>query len=169
MDTRLETEFPVAAKTLGPVRTCAKSPEPAGKPQRDQKSTKNARTKKRVTKKSGKKHDKDTDSKAQSKTFDDGLPCSVRGQPEELRTTIRRRQNSESARRSHRRQMEQMNEMEEKYSKNMCRIQVLEHEVSRLEGELVGGPEFHSSPILTPPLGTVAMDGDYVHDRSDLL
>ena len=71
------------------------------------------------------------------KTFDDGLPRSVRGQSEEMRIAIRRRQNSESARKSHRRNKEQHEDMESKYQQNAVRMQALEKKVEELLGELL--------------------------------
>lgn len=73
-----------------------------------------------------------------TKTYEDGLPRSVRHAPPELRETIRRRQSTESARRRRERDTAEMEDMERKYSANDKRIEDLERTIDKLSSELHG-------------------------------
>lgn len=61
-----------------------------------------------------------------SSNSDDGLPRSVRNAPKELRLTIRRKQNKESARRGHERRYAQMELLLQKQDDDHERIRQLE-------------------------------------------
>lgn len=69
-------------------------------------------------------------------TFPDGLPRSVRGQPPELRTAIRRRQSAESARRRRERDATEMEKMERKVAENQRMMDALERTIDELSAEL---------------------------------
>lgn len=77
-------------------------------------------------------------SSSHNETFPDGLPRSVRGQPQELRTTIRRRQSSESARRRRERDATEMESMEKKIVENERKMEALERTIDELSAELNG-------------------------------
>lgn len=73
-----------------------------------------------------------------SRTFEDGLPRSVRDVPDDMRVVIRRRQNTENARRMRERRRDEMHYMENKYEENNRRIDALEKTVNDLSNELMG-------------------------------
>lgn len=64
------------------------------------------------------------------------LPRSVRNAPQELRAEIRRRQNTESARRGRQRQREELEDIQRKIQANADRIGVLEKRVEELTADL---------------------------------
>lgn len=70
-------------------------------------------------------------------TFEDGTPRSVRNVPTELRSVVRRRQNTENARNLRERQRAEMEYMEDKYAENKKRIDKLEKTVGELTAELL--------------------------------
>lgn len=82
---------------------------------------------------------------SKSHTFEDGLPRSVCDAPDELRAVIRRRQNTENARRMRERQREQMEFMETKYEENQRRIVKLEKTVDELSAELLSGTKINEA------------------------
>lgn len=76
-------------------------------------------------------------SSSKIRTFHDGLPRSVCDAPPELRQEIRRRQNTENARKMRERQRSQMMFMERKYEENQHRIDQLEKSINDLSAELM--------------------------------
>ena len=74
--------------------------------------------------------------KNKSKIYDDGLPQSLRNAPIELRTAIRRRQNSRSAARCRLRNREEVEHMEKKFAENEDRIKELARAAAMLEDYL---------------------------------
>lgn len=75
----------------------------------------------------------------------DGLPDSVKNAPADLRAAIRKRQNSESARRSRERNRAEMEHMERKFEENKTRIKDLERTIDKLSSELMD--TYHSNNI----------------------
>lgn len=69
-------------------------------------------------------------------SYPDGLPRSVRGQPQELRAAIRRRQSAESARRRRERDATEMETIEKKVAENQRKMDALERTIDELSAEL---------------------------------
>lgn len=91
------------------------------------------------------------------------LPSSVRNAPPELRTSIRRKQNNESAKRSRERKRAEEAEMRRKMEENDVRIQHLEKEVETLTAALLNDvdPADGRSGRRNPPSSPSTKPGFY--------